>query len=235
MCAARRSPTPAQAGSVPLPGQSYRYLAYGSNLVSDGLARYIGEVTAADEATEVPGWHLRFQGRSTRWQGSPAIIMPDQTGRVKGRAWSLLHTQLISVVAGAAKDDDATAERAIDTLLTRHARLGPPSPATHRTATVHAAISQYDTVVVIAHPAGPLWAVTSSTTDVLRQRCEPYIAQVLRGLTQLLGPDRATDEMEAALARSNDLPPGPAITTPSHPPGGHIEQIADAAGVDLHP
>jgi hypothetical protein len=73
---------------------------------------------------------------------------------------------------------------------------------------VHGAISQYDTVVVLAHPGGPLWAVTSSITDVLVQRCEPYIEQVRRGLTQLLGPDAAAAELEAALARSEVLPRG---------------------------
>lgn len=184
----------------------HRYLAYGSNLVSDGLARYVGEVTAVGEATEVPGWHLRFQGRSTRWQGSPAVITPDPSTRLMGRSWPLPYAQLVSVVAGEAGVDNPAAEQAVDTLLATHASHGPPEPSTHHAATVHGAISQYDTVVVLAHPGGPLWAVTSSTTDVLVQRCEPYIDQVRKGLTQLLGPNAAAAELDAALARSKLLP-----------------------------
>ena len=76
------------------------------------------------------------------------------------------------------------------------------------TAPVTRPISQYDTVVAIDHPDGLLWTVTASVPDVLRRRCEPYLAQVHLGLTDLLGRDGADDEIEAALDRSSLLPPG---------------------------
>jgi hypothetical protein len=67
-------------------------------------------------------------------------------------------------------------------------------------------ISQYDTVVAIDHADGALWAVTASVPDTLRRRCEPYLAQVHLGLTDLVGHEDATVEIEAALARSSRLP-----------------------------
>ena len=82
----------------------FRYLAYGSNLVVGGLARYVGPVAdhSPGEHVTVPGWHLRFQGHSTRWDGSPATIAPDGAARLVGRAWSLGRDSLIAVVAGEA-------------------------------------------------------------------------------------------------------------------------------------
>ena len=208
----------------------FRYLAYGSNLVVGGLARYIGP--AADhspgEHVTVPGWHLRFQGHSTRWDGSPATIAPDPSARVVGRAWSLGHNSPIAVVAGEAGVATTRAAFAIEAVISEidAARLAsPPGRALgtddglvggaidrttvsglHWYAPVTRPISQYDRVVAIDHAEGVLWAVTASVPDTLRRRCEPYLAQLHLGLTELVGHDRATDEVEAALVRSSRLP-----------------------------
>ena len=48
--------------------------------------------------------------------------------------------------------------------------------------------------------------MTASVPDTLRRRCEPYLAQVHLGLTDLVGHEDATGEIEAALARSSRLP-----------------------------
>ena len=187
----------------------YRYLAYGSNLVPHGLARYVGAV--ADDAVgahvEVPGWHLRFQGHSTRWDGSPATISSDPSAVLIGRAWTLDRASLVGVVAGEAGTTMARATTAVDAVSDE---VKTDAQASHWASPVTRPVSQYDTVVAIDHPDGALWAVTSSTPDVLRRRCEPYLAQVHLGLTQLVGNDRATAEVEAALARSAQPPPDPA-------------------------
>jgi hypothetical protein len=208
----------------------FRYLAYGSNLVVGGLARYVGPVAdhSPGEHVTVPGWHLRFQGHSTRWDGSPATIAPDGAARLVGRAWSLGRDSLIAVVAGEAGVATHRAAFAVDAVIEgiNEARAAsPPGRAlgtgegfvggavdrltvsgTHWSAPVTRPISQYDTVVAIDHADGALWAVTASVPDTLRRRCEPYLAQVHLGLTDLVGHEDATGEIEAALARSSRLP-----------------------------
>jgi hypothetical protein len=206
----------------------FRYLAYGSNLDVGGLARYVGPVAdhSAGEHVTVPGWHLRFQGHSTRWDGSPATIAPDGAARLVGRAWSLGRDSLIAVVAGEAGVATHRAAFAVDAVISGSTRpaASPPGralgtgdgfvggavdrpPCRHALdAPVTRPISQYDTVVAIDHADGALWAVTASVPDTLRRRCEPYLAQLHLGLTELVGHDRATDEVEAALVRSSRLP-----------------------------
>lgn len=183
----------------------FRYLAYGSNLVAGGLARYVGTVAdhSDGECVEVPGWHLRFQGHSRRWDGSPATIVPDRSARLIGRAWSLDRDSLIAVVAGEA---GVTIDRAAFAVDLVNEAIAADSQAKHWSAPVTRPISQYDTVVAIDHPDGLLWSLTASVPATLGQRCEPYLAQVHLGLTDLVGHDRATAEVEAALARSSRLP-----------------------------
>ena len=183
----------------------FRYLAYGSNLVVGGLARYVGPVAdhSPGEHVTVPGWHLRFQGHSTRWDGSPATIAPDGAARLVGRAWSLGRDSLIAVVAGEAGVATHRAAFAVDALIEA---VTADRPGQHWSAPVSRPISQYDTVVAIDHAGGALWAVTASVPDTLRRRCEPYLAQVHLGLTDLVGHEDATGEIEAALARSSRLP-----------------------------
>ena len=187
--------------------QDFRYLAYGSNLVAGGLCRYVGAIAdhAVGERVTIPGWHLRFQGHSIRWDGSAATFAPDPDGQVTGRAWPLDRDSLIAVVAGEAGVAPDRAGFAVDLVLEAVAADARASPWT---APVTRPISQYDTVVAIDHPDGLLWTVTASVPDVLRRRCEPYLAQVHLGLTDLLGRDGADDEIEAALDRSSLLPPG---------------------------
>ncbi len=183
----------------------FRYLAYGSNLVVGGLARYVGAVAehSVGERVEVPGWHLRFQGHSRRWDGSPATIAPDPSARLVGRAWSLDRDSLIAVVAGEAGVATLRAAFAIDAAIEA---MSAARRDTHWSAPVSRPISQYDTVVAIGHPDGALWTVTASQPGTLWRRCEPYLAQVHLGLTDLVGHDGATAEVEAALARSQHMP-----------------------------
>lgn len=185
--------------------REFRYLAYGSNLVVGGLARYLGPLAdeSVGELVNVPGWHLRFQGHSRRWDGSPATIAPDSSARLVGRAWTLNRDSLTAVVAGEA--GVATSRAAFAVELVAEA-IAAEHPATQWTAPVTRPISQYDTVVAIDHPDGALWTVTAAVPDVLRKRCEPYLAQVHLGLTDLVGHDDATAEVEAALTRSKQLP-----------------------------
>ena len=184
---------------------SFRYLAYGSNLVVGGLSRYVGAVAdhSVGERVTVPGWHLRFQGYSRRWDGSPATIAPDPSARLEGRAWSLDRDSLIAVVAGEA---GVAADRAAFAIDAATEAMSAARQDRHWTAPESRPISQYDTVVAIGHPGGALRTVTASVPDVLHRRCEPYLAQVHLGLTELVGHDAATAEVEAALARSQRLP-----------------------------
>jgi hypothetical protein len=191
--------------------RDFWYYAYGSNARLAGLAAYLTPTEDRAKTLTAPGltnelnvpyktllvpYPVYFAGKSKTWGGSVAFLSLESTPDLQavGRAYLLNGAQLLSVLQ---KENGAPGLRLPDlNKVTKPLDLGLPNdPDGYR--------NKYNVIMPLGNLDGR--SVFTATTNRPLKKSVPgaaYTAQVLAGISEILGEAAAQEYVQAALSRA---------------------------------